>query len=161
MINEGLEQLSSWHREGFDQLQLAINISGIQIQRDNLVEQIDHSLQRLQIDPESVELEITESVLIDFPERATDVLMALRDLGVSLALDDFGTDYSSLSNLKRYPITALKVDKSFVRDILEDPNDAAITRAVVAMGQSLDIHVVAEGWRAANTPTTYKVSAVS
>lgn len=95
--------------------------------------------------PSDVELEVTESVLIDFPEKAVEVLTGARKLGLSVALDDFGTGFSSLSNLKRYPINTIKVDKSFVQDILVDANDAAITRAVIAMGRSLDMTVVAEG----------------
>lgn len=145
VLAEAMQQLSIWHEMGYSRLHIAINISGIQIQRGSLVSTVNQLLDETGLQATSLELEVTESVLINFPAQAVEVLGALRKAGVSVALDDFGTGHSSLSNLKRYPISTLKVDKSFVRDIMDDPNDAAITRAVVAMGHSLDINVVAEG----------------
>lgn len=145
VIAEAGRQLAEWRDAGYPLDHIAINISAVQIQRGALVDNIRQLLEHTRLQPGMLELEITESVLLDSPEKALEVLGALRELGVSVALDDFGTGFSSLSNLKQYPITTLKVDRSFVKDILHDPSDAAITRAVVAMGRSLDITVVAEG----------------
>jgi diguanylate cyclase (GGDEF)-like protein/PAS domain S-box-containing protein len=144
VLEQALRQLASWHAAGHS-LQIAVNISAIQIQRGDIMQTIEMLQHKYQFDPADLELEVTESVLIDFPEKAVEVLTGARKAGLSVALDDFGTGFSSLSNLKRYPISTIKVDKSFVMDILDDPNDAAITRAVVAMGHSLDMQVVAEG----------------
>ena len=145
VIKEAVNQFAQWRDAGYGLDHIAINISAVQIQRGALVDTVGQLLERTGLEPSMLELEITESVLLDSPEKALEVLVALRKLGVSVALDDFGTGFSSLSNLKQYPITTLKVDRSFVKDILQDPSDAAITRAVVAMGRSLDITVVAEG----------------
>ncbi len=145
VLAEAGRQFADWRKEGYALEHIAINISAVQIQRGTLVDSVRQLLARTGLQAAMLELEITESVLLDSPEKALEVLGALRELGVSIALDDFGTGFSSLSNLKQYPITTLKVDRSFVKDILHDPSDAAITRAVVAMGRSLDITVVAEG----------------
>jgi len=144
VMEQAIRQLADWHASGH-RLQVAINISALQIQRGEILQTIEMLQHKYHFDPAAVELEVTESVLIDFPEKAVEVLSGVRKLGLSVALDDFGTGFSSLSNLKRYPISTIKVDKSFVMDILDDPNDAAITRAVIAMGHSLDMRVVAEG----------------
>ena len=144
VLEQTARQLAKWNAAGHH-LQIAVNISAIQIQRGDIVQTLYELRNQYAFNAEEIELEVTESVLIDFPDRAVEVLNAVRRLGISVALDDFGTGFSSLSNLKRYPISTIKVDKSFVMDILRDPNDAAITRAVVAMGHSLDLQVVAEG----------------
>ncbi len=144
VLEQAVKQLVKWNSMGID-LNLAINISAIQIQRGEIIQTIIDLQKKYKFNPSDIELEVTESVLIDFPEKAVEVLSDVRNLGLSVALDDFGTGFSSLSNLKRYPISTIKIDKSFVQDILEDTNDAAITRAVIAMGRSLDLLVVAEG----------------
>ena len=95
--------------------------------------------------PELLELELTENMMMQNAERAGKVLAAIKQLGVRLAIDDFGVGYSSLANLKRFPIDTLKVDRSFIRDIPQDSEDKAITRAIIAMGKSLNLTVVAEG----------------
>jgi EAL domain-containing protein (putative c-di-GMP-specific phosphodiesterase class I) len=144
VLEQAIKQLVDWHAMGHA-LKVAVNISAVQIQRGDIVQTIRDLQNKYKFNANDVELEVTESVLIEFPERAVDVLNEVRKLGLTVALDDFGTGFSSLSNLKRYPITTIKIDKSFVLDILDDANDAAITRAVVAMGRSLDMQVVAEG----------------
>ncbi len=144
VLHQAARKLSEWKQQGIN-LQIAVNLSAIQIQRGEILETLKLLRAKYDFDPVMMEIEVTESVLIDFPEKAVEVLSGIRNMGFSLALDDFGTGFSSLSNLKRYPFSTIKVDKSFVLDILENPNDEAITRAVVAMGGSLDMKVVAEG----------------
>ncbi|HEY9050549.1 MAG TPA: ABC transporter substrate binding protein, partial [Gammaproteobacteria bacterium] len=144
VLQQAIKQLVDWRNSGHV-MQIAVNISAIQIQRGDIIQTIHELQNEYAFNPSDVELEVTESVLIDFPEKAVEVLSGVRKLGLSVALDDFGTGFSSLSNLKRYPISTIKIDKSFVLDILDDSNDAAITRAVIAMGRSLDLQVVAEG----------------
>jgi predicted signal transduction protein with EAL and GGDEF domain len=96
---------------------------------------------------QALELEITESALAERPDEALAVLRKLRELGVRLAIDDFGTGYSSLAHLKRFPIDVLKIDQGFIRDIPHNGDDMAISRAIIAMGRSLDLQVLAEGWK--------------
>jgi EAL domain-containing protein (putative c-di-GMP-specific phosphodiesterase class I) len=113
--------------------------------------------------PEGLELEITESMVMQNPERAVSTLSRLRELGISVSIDDFGTGYSSLGYLKRFPIDNVKIDRSFIKDLPHDTDDAAITRAVIAMAQSLRIRVVAEGVgdaRAARVPARARVRRV-
>ena len=144
VLEQAIQQWSRWYEMGHI-LQMAINISAVQIQRADIIDTLIDIQKQYPLALGMIELEVTESVLIDFPEKAIEVLNGVRRLGHSIALDDFGTGFSSLSNLKYYPISTIKIDKSFVQDILVDPNDAAITRAVVAMGKSLEMNVVAEG----------------
>lgn len=149
VLEQTVKQVIAWKAQGHE-MSAAVNISAVQVQRGNIVQVIRNLLDRYSFNPSCIELEITESVLIDFPEKAVEVLNGVRGMGLSLALDDFGTGFSSLGNLKRYPFSTIKVDKSFVFDIIDDPNDEAITRAVVAMGNSLDMTVVAEGVESAD-----------
>ncbi len=124
---------------------LAINLSARQFFDPGLAGQLQQSLERHGLQPEQLELELTESVLLDDLELATAHMKQLRDCGFYLAIDDFGTGFSSLSYLKKLPITALKIDQSFVRDIPEDPQDMEITAAIIAMAQKLGLNTVAEG----------------
>jgi EAL domain-containing protein (putative c-di-GMP-specific phosphodiesterase class I) len=95
--------------------------------------------------PDNLEFEITESVIMQHPEYAENILSAITDLGIHISIDDFGTGYSSLSHLKRFSVNTLKIDKSFVRDVSENSTDAAIATAIIAMGNSLNLNVIAEG----------------
>src|SRR5678815_4466056 len=106
---------------------------------------IRDSLKETKLDPIWLELELTEGSIMKDPEQAIEKLNALRKMGIKIAIDDFGTGYSSLSYLKRFPIDTLKIDKSFVNDVCTDPNDAAIVRAIVTLGHSLGLMVIAEG----------------
>lgn len=145
VLERACEAAARWCKghNNFDHL--AVNISAIQLQRGDIVNTVERILSRSGLGGERLELEITESVLMHHPEIASTVLADLRRLGVRLAVDDFGTGYSSLSYLKRFPIDILKIDRSFVTDIPGDANDTAITRAVIALGKSLQLKVVAEG----------------
>jgi EAL domain-containing protein (putative c-di-GMP-specific phosphodiesterase class I) len=122
-----------------------VNLSVRQFAQKNLVATVGRILQEAELDPQHLGLEITESLLMENPVEAIRVLTALSDMGVQISIDDFGTGYSSLSYLKRFPIDKIKIDRSFVRDIATDPEDAAIVSAIIAMAHSLDCRVVAEG----------------
>lgn len=126
-------------------LRVAVNLSPRQFRVRDLHEQIAAILARTGLDPARLDLEVTESSMMDNPEAATRILQSLRDTGVRISIDDFGTGYSSLSFLKRFPIDCLKVDQSFVRDVVDDEDAASIARAVIAMGRSLRLTITAEG----------------
>ncbi|MFU8837234.1 MAG: EAL domain-containing protein [Thiohalomonadaceae bacterium] len=145
VLRQACAQTVLWRNDYPDFHHMAVNISGVQVQRGNLVPLINAILNEYEMQSGQLHLEITESVLMQYPELATKVLTGLRDLGISLAVDDFGTGYSSLSYLKRFLIHTLKIDRSFVMDIPHDNNDMAITRAVIALGKSLQLKLVAEG----------------
>lgn len=145
ILQEACRQLAAWRDAGLAPLRMAVNLSAHQLRSAGLVDQVAGLLAHHRLSAGSLELEITESVAMENPERAIGQLMALRDLGVELAIDDFGTGYSSLAYLKRLPIQTLKLDRSFVQDIETDANDAAISRATMALAHSLGLKVVAEG----------------
>lgn len=126
-------------------LSIAINVSPRQFHQHDFVQQVLDALKRTGADPRKLELELTESLLLQDVEDTIDKMLELKRHGVTFALDDFGTGYSSLSYLKRLPLNQLKIDQSFVRDVLTDANDAAIARTIVALGTSLGLSVIAEG----------------
>jgi len=139
------EQMRLWREQGFDLPRIAINLSGQQLQKKGIVEQVQRVLRETGMDPSRLELEITESFIMRQADEAIDMLKRLKKTGVQLAIDDFGTGYSSLSYLKRLPVHKLKIDQSFVQGIPQDSNDAAITRAIIALGRSMQLTVIAEG----------------
>jgi EAL domain-containing protein (putative c-di-GMP-specific phosphodiesterase class I) len=124
---------------------LSINLSAHSFREEGLVELISNSLREFDVAPSLLEGEITESVLMQDVERAVALLHALRGIGVELAMDDFGTGYSSLAYLKRFPLNVLKIDRAFVKDVLTDTHDAAIASAIIALGKTMGLTVVAEG----------------
>ena len=130
---------------GPDGPSVAVNLSARQFQQPDLLRMVEGVLKETGIDPGRVELEITESMVMDNTEHAIATMRALRDLGVHLAIDDFGTGYSSLSYLKTFPVNTLKIDRGFVRDLVAQSQDAAIVQSVVTLGRSLGLNVVAEG----------------
>jgi diguanylate cyclase (GGDEF)-like protein/PAS domain S-box-containing protein len=145
VLDAACGQLAAWKREGLGGLRMAVNLSARQLRSARLVEQVRACIERHGIGGAELELEITETAAMDDPERAIGQFEALRALGVRLAIDDFGTGYSSLAYLKNLPIQSLKLDRSFVRDIETDANDAAISAATVALAHTLGLEVVAEG----------------
>ena len=145
VLEEACRQLSAWRADGIKSLRMAVNLSAQQLRSPGLVQSVDAVLKRHGLKGSDLELEITESVAMENPERAIDQLQALRDLGIQLAIDDFGTGYSSLAYLKRLPIQMLKLDRTFVRDIETDPSDAEISAATLALAHNLGLKVTAEG----------------
>jgi EAL domain-containing protein (putative c-di-GMP-specific phosphodiesterase class I) len=124
---------------------VAINLSARQFQQKDLEPTVRRILRSTGTPPALIELELTESMLMKDPEAAAQTLQGLRDAGVKLSVDDFGTGYSSLAYLKRFPIDALKIDRAFIRDVTVDPDDAAITLAIISLAHSMKLKVVAEG----------------
>jgi len=145
VLNAVCEQIKAWESAGVQPVPVAVNLSARQFTSKDLGETIKRTLEEHQIDPGLIELEITESSLMVNTEEAVRTLEYLSGLGVSLSIDDFGTGYSSLSYLKRFPLDSLKIDRSFIRDVTTDGDDATITRAVISMAHSLGLKVVAEG----------------
>ncbi len=145
VLETACTKLALWQQQGIYPGKISVNLSQRQISRPAFVDMIRDVLQKTQCDPNCLELEITESLLISNPERIERELQELRDLGFSIAIDDFGTGYSSLGYLKKFPINRLKIDRTFIRDIPEDSNDQAISRAIIALSSSLDLEVIAEG----------------
>lgn len=138
-------QNKAWQVAGFPPLIMAVNLSPRQFRQENLVEFVAQTLVETGLEPEYLELEIIESLIMHDVESAVVVLNELKTMGVQLTIDDFGTGYSSLSYLKRFPFDKLKIDQSFVRNITSDPDNAAIVRAIIAMGHSLNLRLIAEG----------------
>lgn len=145
VLDSACRQLAAWREQGIAGVGMAVNLSAHQLRAPALVEQVRDAMARHGIGAGELELEVTESVAMNNPARAIDQLKALRDLGVDLAIDDFGTGYSSLAYLKLLPIQTLKLDRTFVRDIESDENDAAISAATLALAHNLGLRVVAEG----------------
>jgi EAL domain-containing protein (putative c-di-GMP-specific phosphodiesterase class I) len=145
VLNTACAQNVAWQREGLPPLRMAVNLSARQFADAGLLDDIAAALEESGMKPQLLELELTESMVMRNADRAGKVLAAIKQLGVWLAIDDFGVGYSSLAHLKRFPIDLLKVDRSFIRDIPQDPEDKAITEAIIAMGKALHLTVVAEG----------------
>ncbi|MEE4254405.1 MAG: EAL domain-containing protein [Desulfuromusa sp.] len=145
ILKTACEQLLVWREQGYGLRRIAVNLSGKQIQQKNLPEIVERILLETGCPSASLELEITEGFIMQHPERSIAVLQQIRALGVELSIDDFGTGHSSLNYLKRLPINRLKIDRSFVWDIGENPEGEAITKAVIAMGHSLNLQITAEG----------------
>ena len=145
VLREALRQAKEWQDQGMPPLRISINISATQFYKDNFITFLKDQLAEFQVDPHMVELELTESVLMQNVEKVLKSLHEIKSLGVSLAIDDFGTGFSSLSYLRRFPIDRLKIDQSFVRGIENTPANESISRAIVSLAKSLSLGVVAEG----------------
>jgi diguanylate cyclase (GGDEF)-like protein/PAS domain S-box-containing protein len=145
VLREACRQVQAWLDAGLPAVPVSVNISAVEFRHDGFLEGVSNILKETGLAPHYLELELTESILMDDVESSTSVLEALKAMGVQLAIDDFGTGYSSLSYLKRFPIDILKIDQSFVRDIATDADDAGIVSAVIGMGRNLKQRVIAEG----------------
>jgi diguanylate cyclase (GGDEF)-like protein/PAS domain S-box-containing protein len=145
VLREACTRAARWRADGLDPGRVSVNLSARQFQQAGLAQRVRTVLEESGLQPACLELEITESTVMRDTEEAAEVLRSLKALGVALSIDDFGTGYSSLSYLKRFPIDVLKIDRSFVKDVVEDPNGAAITRAIIALAHGLNLEAVAEG----------------
>jgi diguanylate cyclase (GGDEF)-like protein/PAS domain S-box-containing protein len=145
VLQEACRELANWHEGGRRELTMAVNVSSIQFRRGDVEDTVLRALAASGAQPGALELELTESILIDGAEQVLATIRRLQALGVGLAIDDFGTGYSSLAYLRRFAADKLKIDQSFVRGIADDPNDAAIVRALIELAHSLGLKVVAEG----------------
>jgi diguanylate cyclase (GGDEF)-like protein/PAS domain S-box-containing protein len=145
VLRQACQQAQAWVDAGLPLGNMAVNISAMQLQNENFLEGVFAILQDTRLDPRLLELELTESVLMKHAESTASILTALRGRGVQVAVDDFGTGYSSLSYLRKFPIDALKIDQSFVRQITTVPDEIIIVKAVIGLGRSLKLRVVAEG----------------
>ena len=145
VLDSALQQLRQWQDSGITNIKIAINLSAGQFRASHLTERIRERIVRFGVDARNLEVEVTETGLFRDPEGVGRTLSGLRELGITVAIDDFGTGYSSLSHLKRFPIDTLKIDKSFIADLLTDADDRAIVTAVIALAKALEINVIAEG----------------
>jgi diguanylate cyclase (GGDEF)-like protein len=145
VLDQSCRQLREWHDQGFDDLRLAVNLSTVQLRHNALPRVVSNLLQMHRLPPRSLELEVTETGLMEDISTAAQHLLSLRRAGALIAIDDFGTGYSSLSYLKSLPLDKIKIDKSFVQDLLLDDDDATIVRAIIQLGKSLGMQVIAEG----------------
>jgi diguanylate cyclase (GGDEF)-like protein len=145
VLRTACEQVQEWNRQGLGPLRLAVNLSPLQFADDNLVNEVRTALELTGLDPRSLELEITESALVQNMEQATAAMRALKEQGVTLAIDDFGTGYSSLSNLRHFPLDRIKIDQSFTREIQSNKDVREITTTIISMAKRLKLETIAEG----------------
>jgi EAL domain-containing protein (putative c-di-GMP-specific phosphodiesterase class I) len=146
VLQQGCSTLARWARHSATKhLKLAVNVSARQFQQENFVEQVQQTLLASGANPNQLKLEITESLIMDNLDDTIAKMYAIKQLGVGFSMDDFGTGYSSLSYLHKMPLDQLKIDQTFVRNLVEDSQDAAIIRIILALGQSLGLAVIAEG----------------
>jgi len=145
VMKTAMQQISMWYKEGLNPGVLALNLAVKQLRQKNFIEILKEIMQQTQCRPEWIELEVTEGQIMTNPQEAIKVLNEISSMGIAIAVDDFGTGYSSLSYLKKLPVTKLKIDQSFVRDLPDDEDDVAISKAVIALAQSLNLDIIAEG----------------
>ncbi|HEX6495360.1 MAG TPA: EAL domain-containing protein [Acidobacteriaceae bacterium] len=145
VLNEACRQMGEWRAQGYSGWSVAVNLSPLQFSHAGLIELVRRVLDRYSLEPRCLILEITESTAMQDTSASMVILQKLSDMGVKISIDDFGTGYSSLLYLKRLPATELKIDRGFVRDLAPDTEDAAIVSAIVALGRTLNLNIVAEG----------------
>ncbi|MFD1333448.1 EAL domain-containing protein [Methylopila musalis] len=145
VLNEACREAASWTRDGLPPLRVAVNLSAIQFRKQNVEQVVLAALAASGLESGRLELELTESILLHDTERVVHSLRALQAHGVTFSIDDFGTGYSSLSYVRNFPVNRLKIDRSFIHNLREDGNDVAIVRAIVNLGHSLNLDVIAEG----------------
>lgn len=145
ILEQACVQMKSWHNQGYNQLHVAVNCSSIQFMRTDICSMIRKILEKTQLDPRFLEIELTESLLLDDAERGIAILRDLRSLGIMTSIDDFGTGFSSMSYLRRLPVSKLKIDRSFVGELGGEDSDSAIVCAILTLANHLNLSVVAEG----------------
>lgn len=145
ILHHACSQLHQWHRQGMLMVPIAVNFSVVQFNQERIVEMVRQTLERTKLEPEYLVLEITESMAMTNNQSIIDRLQQLKALGIGISIDDFGTGYSSISYLRRFPVDTLKIDKSFVQDLCVSGSDTTIVEAIIALAQSLKLHVLAEG----------------
>ncbi|MEY3747890.1 MAG: hypothetical protein RL194_1349 [Pseudomonadota bacterium] len=145
VLQTACQQIAAWQDAGLPKLRVAVNISVRQFMQDDLVDVVTAALKTSGIDPVQLELELTESLLMDGNERVIGAMQALKDMGIGLSIDDFGTGYSSLGYLRRFPIRSVKIDRSFVHGINSDEDAAALVRSIISMAREMRLSVIAEG----------------
>jgi EAL domain-containing protein (putative c-di-GMP-specific phosphodiesterase class I) len=145
VLRQACAQNMAWRRQGLPPLSMAVNLSPRQFSDENLLRDIDDALAASGMPPQFLQLEITESMVMRDVEHAIALLDVIRRRGVRLAIDDFGTGYSSMSLMKKFPVDAIKIDRSFVQDLPDDSEDRAIAQAIISMGKALGLTVIAEG----------------
>ncbi|MGI9276787.1 MAG: putative bifunctional diguanylate cyclase/phosphodiesterase [Endozoicomonas sp.] len=145
VLESACHQLHEWHETGHSHLRIAVNLSAIQLRDKEIVNRISYLLHKYQIPPDKMELEVTETCILEDIELSSTQLNSIKDLGVTLTLDDFGTGYSSLSYLKKFPFDKIKIDKSFVEGVPENNENTVIVEAIIQLGKSFGIEVLAEG----------------
>ncbi|NQE34881.1 EAL domain-containing protein [Microcoleus asticus] len=145
VLETACRQTKVWQTQGLPPLRVAVNVSARQFEQKNLTERVRQILTETNLDPKCLELELTESLILQDEKTAVQAFTAWKDMGISIAIDDFGMGYSSLSYPKRFPFDAIKIDKSFIRDIAEDRQNAAITIAIIQMAHGMNMTVIAEG----------------
>jgi diguanylate cyclase (GGDEF)-like protein/PAS domain S-box-containing protein len=145
VLKSACKQAVEWHRQGHEHIMMCVNLSSRQFDNPDFIQAFHSIIAETGIKPERLELELTESMLMRNASKTISALNTLNHVGIQIAVDDFGTGYSSLNYLRRFPISTLKIDRSFIQDVLEDSDDAAITTAIIVMAQSLNLSVVAEG----------------
>ena len=138
-------QARRWQEAGLPPLRMSVNISAVQFRQPDLFEVVTAAARDADLEPRWLELELTESLLMQNPESVVVLLKRFSDEGIHLSIDDFGTGYSSLSYLRRFPIDSLKIDRAFIRELTTNPDDAAIATSIILMGKALRLNVVAEG----------------
>jgi len=145
VLREACRQAVSWRSAGFQGIVVAVNLSAMQFKRSDLQHTVIDVLKDSGLEPSLLELELTESIMLGDTQIVLDTVRRLKALGVKLSIDDFGTGYSSLSYLKRFPLDKLKIDRSFVQDMMKDADNAAIVRAIIQLARSLNLRTLAEG----------------
>jgi EAL domain-containing protein (putative c-di-GMP-specific phosphodiesterase class I) len=145
VLNEACRQNKAWQDAGLPKIPIAVNMSAKQCEQEDVAQIVRDALSRSGLEPQYLELEITESLSMANPGESVPLMQRLKETGVTLSIDDFGTGFSNLSYLRRFPVDRLKIDLSFVREIATDPGSLAISEAIIQMSHSLNLQVVAEG----------------
>jgi EAL domain-containing protein (putative c-di-GMP-specific phosphodiesterase class I) len=145
VLNAACCQCKAWHAAGGAGIGISVNVSARQFMEDQWVGRVEKALAGARLDPRHLDLELTESLIMQDIQRATHTMRRLKEMGVQISIDDFGTGYSNLSALKSFPLVRLKIDQSFIRGIPHNPDDATLARAIISLGQQLNLRILAEG----------------